>query len=86
MAFLPLGIRSPRERVRWRESAWRKASGYRGKRNRPEFKGTGADAVKLAKEAERLGLSYTFDKVKLVLTAIAAGTTVLVAVEPIGGA
>ena len=42
--------------------------------------------MKLAKEAERLGLSYTFDKVKLVLTAIAAGTTVLVAVEPIGGA
>ena len=54
------------------------------KRNRLEFKGTGADAVKLAKETQHVDLSYTVDKVKLVLTAVAAGTTVLVAVEPIG--
>jgi len=35
-------------------------------------------------EAEHMDLSYTFDKVEFVLTAVAAGATVLVALELIG--
>ena len=51
------------------------------KRNELELKRIEADAVKLTKEAERMDLSNTLDKVKLVLTAVAAGAAVLVALE-----
>ena len=54
------------------------------KRNELELKRIEADAVKLTKEAERMDLSNTLDKVKLVLTAVAAGAAVLVALESIG--
>ena len=54
------------------------------KRHELELKRIEADAVKLTKEAERMDLSNTLDKVRLVLTAVAAGAAVLVALDTIG--
>ena len=54
------------------------------KRHELELKRIEADAVKLKKEAERMDLSNTLDKVRLVLTAVAAGAAVLVALDTIG--
>lgn len=54
------------------------------KRNELELKRIEADAVKLTKEAERMDLSNTLDKVRLVLTAVAAAAAVTVALESIG--
>ena len=54
------------------------------KRKELELKRIEADAVKLTKEAERMDLSNTLDKVRLVLTAVAAGAAVLVALDTIG--
>lgn len=55
-----------------------------GKRKELELKRIEADAVKLTKEAERMDLSNTLDKVRLLLTAVAASAAAVVALESIG--
>ena len=54
------------------------------KRNELELKRIEADTVKLPKEAKRMDLSHTLDKMRLVVTAIAAGAAALVALDTIG--
>ena len=84
VAFLPLGIRSPRERFAGGNPHGGKPVDTEEKRKELEVELIVAETAKLRKEAARMKLSNVLDTFKLVLTAMAATAAAVVALGQIG--
>jgi len=84
VAFLPPGIRSPRERFAGGNPHGGKPVDTEEKRRELEIERIEAETAKLRAETTRMVLSNGIDMTKLVLTAMAATAAVVVALEAIG--